>query len=119
MPSTSKSQQRLMGQAYAVRLFKDSGGKEGLNPKDIAAGWREKIEDLADSMSKQDLKDFATKVEENSPTATLGSVNGMGAAQFPVGNNPGSGDLPIQLTQNITKKSKAFKQFKEFTLMFK
>ena len=108
-----------MGQAYGVRLFKDSSGKEGLNPKDIAVEWREKIEDLADSMSKKDLKDFATKIEENSPSATLGSVNGMGAAQFPDGNSPGSGDIPIQLTKDLTKNSKTFKQYKEYLLTLK
>jgi hypothetical protein len=117
MPSTSKSQQRLMGQAYAVRQFMDSNGKEGLNPKDINAEYREKIEDLAKNMSKTDLEHFAKHLEENSPTATLGSVNGMGAAQFPIGNNPGSGDIPMQLTGRLAPKSKkVFKQFKAFTL---
>lgn len=116
MPSTSKEQQRLMGQAYAVRQFIDSGGKEGLNPKDIDPQWRDKIEDLAKNMTKQDLKDFATKVEENSPVATLGSVNGMGSVSFPAGNNPGSGDIPMQLTGKLAPKSKVFKQFKAFTV---
>lgn len=119
MPSTSRSQQRLIGQAYAVRQFIDSGGKTGLNPKDLDSEYRDKIEGLAKSMTKQDLKDFATKLEENSPTATLGSVNGMGAAQFPTGNNPGSGDIPIQLTRNLSPKSKVFKKYKEFTIGLK
>lgn len=113
MPSTSQSQQRLMGQAYAVRQFMDSGGKKGLNPNEIDSKYREKIEDLAKNMSKEDLKDFATKLEENSPTATLGSVNGMGSVSLPdTDGKTGSGDIPFSLN----KKKKVFKQFKEFTV---
>jgi hypothetical protein len=113
MASTSQTQQRLMGQAYAVRQFMDSNGKKGLNPEEIDSKYREKIEDLAKNMSKQDLKDFATKLEENSPIATLGSVNGMGFVSLPGADGKiGSGDIPL----NLNKTKKVFKRFKEFTL---
>ena len=52
MPSTTPAQQRLMGQAYAVKTGK-------LDPKNIDPKYRDQIVDLADSMSKKDLKDFA------------------------------------------------------------
>ena len=35
MPATSIAQQRLMAQAHGVRLFLDSKGKEGIDPKTL------------------------------------------------------------------------------------
>ena len=52
MPSVSPEQQRLFGQAYAIKTGK-------LDPKDLNPKYRDQIVDLADSMSKKDLKDFA------------------------------------------------------------
>lgn len=52
MPAKSKAQQRLMGQAYAVK-------KGELDPKDIDSEWRDEIVKLADSMTLKQLKDFA------------------------------------------------------------
>lgn len=58
MPATTPAQQRLMGQAYAIKTGK-------LDPKDIDPKYRDQIVDLADSMSEKDLKDFAeTKYSE-------------------------------------------------------
>ncbi len=58
MPSVSPEQQRLFGQAYAVKTG-------DLDPKDIDPKYRDRIVDLADSMSKKDLEDFAkTKYSE-------------------------------------------------------
>lgn len=58
-------------------------------------------------------KDLTTKIEENSPTATLGSVNGIGSVSLPgVDGETGSGDVPYSLN----KKKRVFKQFKEFTV---
>lgn len=50
--SVSKSQQRLMGMAWAYR-----DGALSLN--DIPEGVRETVKNLADSMKKKDLSDFA------------------------------------------------------------
>lgn len=57
MPSTSKSQQRLMGQAYAIK----SGE---LKPEDLNPEYRDEIVKLADSMTLKELKDFAETSHE-------------------------------------------------------
>ena len=136
MPATSIAQQRLMGQAHAVRQFLDSKGSEGLDPKTLDKDYREEIVNLAKSMSVKDLEDFAkTKhedlpkrilkkesVKENSTVATLGSVNGMGTPLFPAdpglqndfgSQAVGSGDNPNAKTSKKKKKSQ-FKKYREF-----
>jgi hypothetical protein len=60
MPSTSKSQQRLMGMAYAVK------SKE-MQLSDIDAAYRDKVAELVDSMTLKDLKDFASTPHEDLP----------------------------------------------------
>lgn len=52
MPSKSKSQQRLMGQAYAYKTGKKKA-------KDLNTQYADEIKDLAKSMTKNQLKDFA------------------------------------------------------------
>ena len=52
MPAVSPEQQRLMGQAYAVKTGK-------IKPSDIDAEYRKKIVDLSKSMKLDDLKDYA------------------------------------------------------------
>jgi hypothetical protein len=116
MPAVSQSQQRLMGQAYALK-------KGDIEAKDIDAEYRKQIQDLADGMTLKDLKDFAEtkhddlpvtkesyELDENSPIATLSSVNGMGPISLPQGDKIGSGDNP----NPSPKKKKAFKNFKDF-----
>lgn len=136
MPSTSIAQQRLMGQAHGVRLFLDSKGKEGIDPKTLNKDYRDEIVNLAKSMDPKDLEDFAkTKheglpkrilkkesIEENATMATPASVNGMGSVSLP--GNPGtqdafdtqkvgSGDNPNPKTTKKKKKAQ-FKTFREF-----
>lgn len=60
MPSVSKSQQKLMGQAYAYK----SGA---LKSKDLNPEWADEIKELAKSMTKKQLKDFASTKHENLP----------------------------------------------------
>lgn len=134
MPASTPAQQRLMGQAYAVKTGK-------LDPKDLDPKYRDQIVDLADSMSKKDLEDFAkTKHSEMKESklipefeeflkeesmATVSSVNGMGAPSFPgnpgtqsgyVSQKTGSGDIPYNLTKGKPKKKKksSFKSFRDF-----
>jgi len=136
MPSVSPEQQRLFGQAYAIKTGK-------LDPKDIDPKYRDQMVDLADSMSKKDLEDFAkTKysemkkesklipeykdfLEENSAVATVSSVNGMGTPSLPgnpgtqseyVSQKKGSGDIPYTMTKGQPKKKKksSFQSFKDF-----
>jgi hypothetical protein len=52
MPAVSPEQQRLMGQAYAVKTGK-------LKASDIDAEYRDQIVDLAKNMKEDDLKDYA------------------------------------------------------------
>ena len=56
MPSVSKAQQRLMGMAYALK-------KGDMKPADAS----QEVKDLADSMTLQQLKDFAETKHENLP----------------------------------------------------
>jgi len=65
--SVSRAQQRLMGQAYAVRKFMDTNGKEGLDPNNIKALYKDIIIDLAKRMTKKQLKDFAETPHKNLP----------------------------------------------------
>ncbi len=60
MPSTSIAQQRLMGQAYALKTGE-------LKSSDLDPKYRKQIEDLADSMSEKDLKDFAETSHKGLP----------------------------------------------------
>ena len=59
MPSTSKAQQRLMGMAYALK-------KGDMDAKDAS----QEVKDLADSMTLQQLKDFASTSHEGLPDHT-------------------------------------------------
>ena len=56
MPSVSKAQQRLMGMAYALK-------KGDMDPKDAS----QEVKDLADSMTLQQLKDFAETSHKGLP----------------------------------------------------
>lgn len=67
MPSVSASQQRLMGQAYGVRQFRDSNGEKGLDPKDVDPKYRDQIVSMSKSMTKKQLKDFAGTKHKNLP----------------------------------------------------
>lgn len=60
MPSTSIAQQRLMGQAYALKTGE-------LKSSDLDPKYRKQIEDLAASMSEKDLKDFAETSHKGLP----------------------------------------------------
>ena len=60
MPSVSKSQQRLMGVAYAVK----SGSME---LKDVDSEYRDKVASLVDGMTKKDLKKYASTKHDKLP----------------------------------------------------
>lgn len=67
MPSVSRTQQRLMGQAYGVRKWMDTNGKDGLNPRRIDSAYRETIVEIANNMKKKSLKDYAKTKHKNIP----------------------------------------------------
>lgn len=52
MPTVTPEQQRLFGQAYAIKTGK-------LKPEDLNPEYRDEIVKLADSMTAKQLKDFA------------------------------------------------------------
>lgn len=60
MPATSKTQQRLMGTAYAVK----SGDAK---IEDIDAAYRDKVKELVDGMTLQQLKDYASTEHKGLP----------------------------------------------------
>lgn len=127
MPSTSKSQQRLMAQAYSLK-------KGVIDPADIDSNYRKEIEDLAQGMTLKKLKDYAStkhkglpdRVKADEGAATPANVNGMGPVTFPgdpgtmhqfPSQKVGSGDIPASsaLTKKNKKKKVALvKMFEEF-----
>ena len=60
MPSTSKAQQALMGQAYAIKTGK-------MKPSELNPEYKDQIVNLSKSMSEKDLKDFAETKASNLP----------------------------------------------------
>lgn len=58
MPSKSIAQQKLMGQAYALK-------KGDIKLSDIDSEYRDEIKKLVDSMSLDDLKKFAETKHKN------------------------------------------------------
>ena len=131
MPSVSKSQQRLMGVAYAVK----SGSME---LKDVDAEYRDKVASLVDGMTKKDLKkyastkhdklpetvdeDFAQAAQNITPSANIG---GMGTVVLPSDGVVGSGDVPSvadidaedeeEKKKDKTKKKLEMENFNLFT----
>lgn len=93
MPAESKSQQRLMGQAYSIK-------KGDIKPSDLDPKYKDKIVDLADSMSLKDLKDFAetkhkdlpNKVDEGAGSIqpSSGTAPNRAGGGFPFGHEYGS-----------------------------
>jgi hypothetical protein len=65
--SASKTQQRLFGQAYSVKLWKRSGGSRGIDPKDLNPQYKKEIVQLANSMSLAKLKEFAHTKHKDLP----------------------------------------------------
>jgi len=60
MPSRSVAQQRLMGQAYALK-------KGDISLKDLDPNYRDEIKSLADNMTMKQLKDFAETKHKGLP----------------------------------------------------
>ena len=119
MPSLSKAQQRLMGQAYALK-------KGYIELADIKEPYRDSVKDLS-KMKTKSLESFAKTKHEGLPdkvikedsTATVSNVNGMGSVNAPgdpgtqkefATQKTGSGDSTGKPKKRILKK---FKQFIE------
>ena len=117
MPSTSKSQQRLMGVAYSVK-------KGDTKLSDVDADYRDSVEELVNGMTLKELKDFASTSHDGLPevkeNTTPSSVGGMGPIQFPTSISNGSGDVPAGQgdaeEEYKKKKMKYVKTFESFCL---
>lgn len=118
MPSTSKSQQRLMGVAYAVK----SGD---MQLSDVDAEYRDKVKDLVDGMTLKQLKDFAEtkhkglpekKIKENMSTiksfdqfiaeAYDGNMSDF-KTEFPLKFEEATGN-PVKAIKKMSKKGKGY-----------
>jgi hypothetical protein len=80
---------------------------------------------IEDKQGTQVFKESVENLKENTAAATVSSVNGMGAPMFPgnptsqdsfVDQEPGSGDIPFQLSKGKPKKKKksSFRKFDDF-----
>ena len=67
MPAVSQAQQRLMGQAYALK-------KGEIKAADLNSEYREQIEDLAKGMTLKQLEDYAKTSHEKLPKKVKESV---------------------------------------------
>lgn len=119
MPSTSKTQQRLMGVAYAVK-------KGDMELSDVDAAYRDKVQELVSNMTLKQLKDFAStsheglpdKVEEGAGLdagifTTPNGITGMGAVLLPdmITGRFGSGDVPTGQKEEDDKKLRKIRRY--------
>lgn len=111
MPSTSKSQQRLMGVAYSVK-------KGDMQLSDVDASYRDKVKELVNGMTLKQLKDFAATSHSNLPeNLSIGNIGGMGPIKLPTATETGSGDIPAgrgDAEEEYKKKRKQLKYIKSF-----
>jgi hypothetical protein len=119
MPSTSKTQQRLMGVAYAVK-------KGDMKISNIDPIYKDKVQELVSNMTLKQLKDFAStshdglpdKIEEYAGAdagiaATPNSITGAGAVLLPdmVTGRFGSGDVPAGQKEEDEEKLKKIRRY--------
>ena len=115
MPSQSKTQQRLMGVAYAVK-------KGDMQLSNVDANYKDKVKDLVDGMTLKQLKDFAETKHDGLPEEveegiSPSNIGGMGAIQLPTDTQPGSGDVPAGRKSEEDEKEE-IKEMKDFIPMF-
>lgn len=125
MPAKSIAQQRLMGQAYALK-------KGDIQPNDIDPEYRDKIQSLADGMTLKQLKDFAETEHKGLPNKVNdslepGNIPRMGNPKFPgdpgtlnsfQNQTTGSGDISYQLSDDEEEEEglrKWLLTFEQFT----
>ena len=115
MPSKSKSQQRLMGVAYAVK-------KGDMQLSDVDSEYRDEVKGLVDGMTLKKLKDYAATKHDGLPErvpegVTPSQINGMGPIELPADGLLGSGDVPAgkgDAEEEYKKKKKKMVNFEEF-----
>jgi|APGre2960657404_1045060.scaffolds.fasta_scaffold08001_6 hypothetical protein len=84
MPALSTAQQRLMAQAYAIKVG-------AIEPSDLNPKYKKVITNLADSMTKKELQKYASTKHKNLPHHVDEEVIG----DMPVSLEPiGSDNIP-------------------------
>ena len=116
MPAVSQAQQKLMAQAYQVKKFQLSGGGEGIDPKELDSEYRKQIVDLADSMSKAELKAFAeTKIGDLPKKKVKENLTGfLSGGPFPQFYSFASNIAPQLPYANRDNKDPLVKKFMRF-----
>jgi len=114
MPSQSKTQQRLMGVAYAVK-------KGDMQISDVDSDYRDKVKDLVSGMTLKQLKGFAETKHEGLPEVveniSIDSVGGIGPVKLPTSTENGSGDVPAgqgDAEEEYKKKKRKMKHLNNF-----
>ena len=108
MPAVTPSQQRLFGQAYAIRM------KE-MEPSDLDPKYRDEIVALSKKMTIKQLKDFAsTKHGDIKEGSQLGDVGDIKAGKIESNNIPvftprGPGKITPFLDPDAKQKRKGRK----------
>ena len=103
MPAVSKSQKRLMSQAYAVKTG-------SLKPSDIDPRYRKSIVDLSKKMTEKQLKDYAETPHKGLPNdvdEAIVTPKASYAPKFKPGyylSTTNSPILPFLDTEKIKKK---------------
>ncbi len=81
MPAVSTAQQRLMAQAYAIKIGE-------MDPSDLNPKYKKAILNLADSMTKKELEKYASTKHKNLPHHVNEEVMGdMPVSLEPVGSD--------------------------------
>jgi hypothetical protein len=114
MPAKSRSQQRLMAMAYQVKKFKETG--DGMDPLDVKPAYRSEVEDLANSMTLKQLKDFAETKHDNLPEEVKesGLTGFLSAGPFPRLNTYASQASTNYIAMNRDKRDPLIQNFMDF-----
>lgn len=110
MPSVSKAQQALMGQAYAIKTG-------GIKPSNLNSKYKEEILSLAKSMTKKQLEKFASTkhkglpdhVNESDMDVSMDPVNSSSIPKF---YPKGPGKIVPFLDTDAKQKSKGNKNLR-------
>jgi hypothetical protein len=88
MPAVSTAQQRLMAQAYAIKVG-------AIEPSDLNPKYKKAIMNLADSMTKKELQKYASTKHKNLPHHVDEGMNEEVIGDMPVSLEPvGSDKIP-------------------------
>lgn len=107
MPSVSKAQQALMGQAYAIKIG-------DIKPSDLNPKYKKEILSLAKSMTKKQLEKFASTKHKGLPDhvneSSMGvSMDPVNSASIPKFYPKGPGKIVPFLDTDAKQKSKGNK----------